>query len=457
MGTKELLTLSQLNHMVRETIEEQFPYPLWVVAELSEIKINASGHCYMELIEKKPDSDQPTAKARAVIWAYTFRMLKPYFETTAGRPLAPGLKILVQAEVSFHEIYGFSLNIKDIDPSYTIGEMALKRKEIIERLQREGILEMNKHLPFPLVPQNIAIISSETAAGFQDFVHQLTHNPYGYRFNFVLFPAIMQGAEAEGTLVEALEHIYEKENKFDVVVIIRGGGSQADLGSFDNYRIAQHITQFPLPVITGIGHEKDETVTDLVAYANLKTPTAVAEFILDRVRNFEERVTTTMDQICQQTEEKISGYQYFLEHYTYDLNNLLQSKLVRHIRHLDHIKQKLLYQTDRENQNKKEKLLKYIHDLKQGISIYLQWHQQKTDMYDRSTQTNINQYFTQKDHKLVLYSKSLSYLDPLRVLQRGYSITRLHGNALKDMKNIHPEDIIHTKLFRGEIKSKVIK
>jgi len=454
---KKHLTLSELNHRIRETIEEHFPHPLWVVAEIIEMKINASGHCYLELIEKKPDSDLLAAKARATIWAFTFRMLKPYFETTAGRPLAPGLKVLVQAEISFHEVFGLSLNIKDIDPAYTVGEMVLKRKEIIERLQKEGILDMNRRLSFPLVPQNIAIISSETAAGYQDFVHQITNNPWGYQFNLVLFPSIMQGAGAEDTLIQALEDIYDREDEFDVVIIIRGGGSQADLSNFDNYRVAEHVAQFPLPVLTGIGHEKDETVTDLVAYTNLKTPTAVAEFILDRVRNFEERIIDTSGIIFHLAEEQIAKHINNLRNDTYEFNNLLLNKLSGHARKLDVTKQKFYYLSQKIIQGKKHQLSLYVSNIKQDTDRYLTWHHQKTDMFVREIPSLINQFFSNKDHQLTIFDKSLAYLDPLNILRRGYSITRRYGHAIKNSEGIRPGEILSTKLFEGEIKSKVIK
>jgi len=455
--TKDHLTLSALNHRIRKTFEAEFPHPLWVVAEISEIKINASGHCYLELIEKKPDSDLPVAKARAAIWAYTFRMLKPYFETTAGRPLAPGLKVLVQVNVTFHEVYGYTLTIKDIDPVYTVGEMALKRKEIIERLQKEGILTMNKHLPFPLVPQKIAIISSGTAAGYQDFIHQISNNPWGYFFNLTLFPAIMQGSEAEDTLIEALEKIYEKEEDFDVVVIIRGGGSQADLSSFDNYRLAEHIAQFPLPVLTGIGHEKDETVTDLVAYTNLKTPTAVAEFILDRVRNFEEEVTGTAGMIFQTAKQQLSTHDNNLRHFVYEINSLIQNRLSGHVRKLDGIKQKLFYISRKTLQEKKHQLSGYIYNLEQEAGKCLGWHHQKTGLLTLEMPRLVKQYFTVRKHQLTILGQSLSYLDPVNVLSRGYSITRFRGHALKRSKDVSPGEILNTKLFKGEIKSKIIK
>ncbi len=457
MTTQEKLTLSELNGLIRETVENHFQHPYWVIAEISEMKINASGHCYLELIEKGPDNDLPLAKARATIWAYTFRLLKPYFETTAGRPLTTGIKVLLQVVVSFHEVYGLSLTIKDIDPGFTIGEMALKRKKIIERLRKEGIFDMNRQLPFPLVPQRIAIISSETAAGYQDFVHQLTHNPQGYSFDLVLFPAVMQGKDAEDTLIRALEKIYSREQNFDLVVIIRGGGSQADLGCFDNYRLSAHMAQLPLPILTGIGHEKDETVADLVAYTNLKTPTAVAAFILDRMMTFEERIHEVSEAIYQRIQDILFRQNNLLEHNVYKIKSLLQKQLGIHTHLLDRIRQKLFYLSENNRHEKKNERTQYVRELIRSIHDYIEWHKQKPEKYSGEITNVARRYLLEKKQYLDVSQKSLSYLDPMNILRRGYSITRLQGHAIKDPATVKTGDVIHTKLLAGDIKSRIIK
>ncbi|MGM0505145.1 MAG: exodeoxyribonuclease VII large subunit, partial [Bacteroidota bacterium] len=268
------ISLLELNQSIREKIKFNFPESIWVVAEISELKINRNGHCYLELIEKEAISENIIAKSRATIWAFTFRMLKPYFESVTGHELISGLKILVQVTVEFHELYGFSLNITDIDPNYTLGDLAQKKAETLRKLEEDGIINMNRELEFPIVPQKIAVISSETAAGYQDFMHQLTHNKYGYTYYIKLFPAIMQGLKAEESIIDTLERIFQHDHFFDIVVIIRGGGSQADLNCFNNYLLAANVAQFPIPVLTGIGHDKDESIVDLVACQKLKTPTA---------------------------------------------------------------------------------------------------------------------------------------------------------------------------------------
>jgi exodeoxyribonuclease VII large subunit len=276
MKETKAISLIELQTQVKTGIRTMFPGIYWIIAEISEMNTNQSGHCYLELIEKSTESEQIIAKAKATIWAFTFRMLKPYFESVTGQRFSTGIKVMLSVSIEFHELYGFSLNVKDIEPNYTVGDLTRKKQEIIKQLQDEGVFHLNKELEFPIVPQRIAVISSETAAGYGDFVHQLKTNRYGFKYYIKLFKAYMQGEEAEKSIINALDQIFESLEKFDIIVIIRGGGSQADLNCFNSYWLAYHITQFPLPVLTGIGHERDQTIADLVAFNNLKTPTAVA-------------------------------------------------------------------------------------------------------------------------------------------------------------------------------------
>ena len=268
------LTLTELQLIIKDSLYMALPDMYWVIAEISEIRENYNGHCYMELVEKHPDEISIRSRVKAVIWSSRYRFIKSFFENSTRESLREGIKILVRAKIDYHEIYGLSLVINDIDPAFTIGEMALKRQMILKKLEEEGVLTMNKELDFPLVPQRIAIISSSNAAGYTDFMKHLTGNSFGYVFYTALFETPMQGSETEAGVIRALEKIAGHPEKFDLAVIIRGGGSQTDLSWFDNYNIAFYITQFPLPVITGIGHEKDLSVADIVAYRSLKTPTA---------------------------------------------------------------------------------------------------------------------------------------------------------------------------------------
>ncbi|HPH16555.1 MAG TPA: exodeoxyribonuclease VII large subunit, partial [Bacteroidales bacterium] len=268
MKQKQHMTLSELAQAIESGIQSSLPDTYWVVAEISELSVNFKGHCYLELIEKPEKTDAVTAKIRATIWSYRYQLIHSYFAASTGLQLQAGLKILFSATVEFHAVYGLSLSITDIDPVYTIGEDEKQRNDILQRLHAEGVFSMNKDLEMPLFPQRLAVISSSQAAGYQDFCNQIDANQYNLRFTVTLFQASMQGVETEQSVVHALHEIFEREHEFDVVIIIRGGGAKADLRWFDNYTIAYHIAQFPLPVITGIGHDKDQSITDMVAHTS---------------------------------------------------------------------------------------------------------------------------------------------------------------------------------------------
>ena len=281
MTESQHITLRELQRRVKSALEGQFALPLWVSAEISEIKVNYSGHCYLELVEKGGDNGVPTAQARAVVWRSNYPRIAGYFEAETGQRLAAGIKILAKALVTYHELYGFSLQITDIDPSYTLGDMQRQRQQTIAQLQQEGVWDMNREAPMPAVVQRVAIVSSANAAGYQDFCKELARS--AYRFELTLFDAFMQGEAAEESIIEALCNVAARPEKFDAVVLIRGGGSRSDLNCFNAYRLCTHVAQFPLPVLTGIGHDKDTSVADMVAHTALKTPTAVAGWLVERM------------------------------------------------------------------------------------------------------------------------------------------------------------------------------
>ena len=275
------ITLSELQRLVKETLHERFALPVWVSAEISEVKVNYSGHCYLELVEKGGDNGVPLAQSRAVIWRTAYSRIAGYFEAETGQRLAAGIKILAKVAVNYHELYGFSLQITDIDPAYTLGDMQRQRQQTIDCLRKEGVWDMNREVGMPAVVQRIAIVSSANAAGYQDFCKEIGKSPY--RFRLTLFDAFMQGAAAEESIVAALCAVADRMEEFDAVVIIRGGGSASDLNCFNAYRLCTHVAQFPLPVLTGIGHDKDTSVADMVAHTALKTPTAVAGWLVERM------------------------------------------------------------------------------------------------------------------------------------------------------------------------------
>ena len=275
------ITRSELQRLVKETLHERFALPVWVSAEISEVKVNYSGHCYLELVEKGGDNGVPLAQSRAVIWRTAYSRIAGYFEAETGQRLAAGIKILAKVAVNYHELYGFSLQITDIDPAYTLGDMQRQRQQTIDCLRKEGVWDMNREVGMPAVVQRIAIVSSANAAGYQDFCKEIGKSPY--RFRLTLFDAFMQGAAAEESIVAALCAVADRMEEFDAVVIIRGGGSASDLNCFNAYRLCTHVAQFPLPVLTGIGHDKDTSVADMVAHTALKTPTAVAGWLVERM------------------------------------------------------------------------------------------------------------------------------------------------------------------------------
>lgn len=280
MNNDKPLTLYALNKLVRNAVNEALPMRYWVTGELSEVRETAQGHCYIELVQRDEVSGSIVAKARGTIWARVYSILRPYFLEQTGQRFAAGMKVLLQVTVDFHELYGFALDVCDIEPAFTIGEAARRKKQILNRLEQEGVINLNKELPFPLLPQRIAVISSSFAAGYGDFCDQLTNNPYGFIFYPCLFPAPMQGDKVESGVIKALDRIADNIDMWDVVVIIRGGGATSDLSCFDTYDLANNCAQFPIPVITGIGHQRDDTVLDVVAHTRVKTPTAAAELLV---------------------------------------------------------------------------------------------------------------------------------------------------------------------------------
>ncbi len=404
---KPALSLSQLNGLIKSAILDTLPDQYWVVAEIADLKLNQKGHCYLDLIEKEDNA--AIAQIKANIWSYEYRSISNRFQKATNEPLKQGMKILFLASILFHEVYGLSLNIKDIDPTYTMGEMARKKKEVIALLRKEGIIDRNKSLELPLVPQRIAVISSPTAAGYQDFFNHLDHNPYRYCFVHTLFPALMQGQEAEGSIIKALTAIRKQKSAFDLVVIIRGGGSVIDLNCFDGYPLAAEVAGFPLPVITGIGHEKDDTVVDITAHTKMKTPTAVAEFLIAGMRSFEEnvlglenRIVTSAEQLLRDERQKLTSFAQRLSLVPIRLTTVHRNRL-------------LIIQRD---------IISHMHQRMQN-----------------------------EQNRLGSAEQAIRHLDPANVLKRGYSITTLRGKILRDAAILNNGMSIETQLQNGTVTS----
>lgn len=400
----ESYSLSELGKCIKMTLKTAFAEPVWVRAEISEMHENVSGHCYLDLIEKADDTDALVAKQKATIWAFTYRMLKPYFESETGATLRAGMKVLLLCDVEFHEVYGVSLNVRDIDPAFTVGEMAVRRAEIIRRLTDDGIVDMNKQQPLAPVPQRVAVISSATAAGYGDFCDQLRNNVFGYTFYTKLFPATMQGAQTEQSVVAALDKICDFIDNFDVVVIIRGGGATSDLVAFDNYNLALHCAQFPLPIISGIGHQRDESVVDLVAHTRVKTPTAAAEFLVARINDFEKNIDEMAQNVAFSAREVVHDELLRLQQRIARLG-VVQRVCVRHDAALQHLTMRLR------------------NAAKMAISS--------------------------EEKRMALVEKSIEYADPATLLRRGFTLTTKHGKIVKSVCDVAPGDIVTTHLADG--------
>lgn len=453
----DFISLFDLNNRVRWVLKDQFAEPLWITAEIASVLENRSGHCYLELVDKCEEEENPVAVAKGTIWAFTYRMLKPYFETTTGRRLEKGMKVLIQAEVVFHELYGFSLNIKDIDPTFTIGNIERTRREIIEQLEQEGIIDMNQNLEMPLLPKNVAVISSPTAAGLGDFLDQLHNNSYGYKFHVKLFPAVMQGEKTTESVIAALDRIYEYEELFDVVVIIRGGGGQADLGSFDSYDMAANVAQFPLPVIAGIGHERDETIVDRVAFVRVKTPTAAAAFLIERFQDFEARIDELKEDFWAGADVLVVRAKNRQQMLAVEVKRMTQRMLDNHINRLR------LY-SHKSGQAARLFVLNYQGRfgaigvrLKNGVESGFSRSNLAMQGYVERIKRQCRILFEKDLHVLELAETKVKYVDPKNVLERGYSITRLNGKAVRSIESVKVGDVLETSLVDGWVRSVVEK
>lgn len=405
----EALSLYDLNALVRRSLEQCLPDEYWVQAELSDVRTNSTGHCYLEFIQKDPRSNNLIAKARGTIWANVYRLLKPYFEESTGQAFVSGIKVLVQVTVSFHELYGYSLTVQDIDPTYTLGDMARRRREILKQLEEEGVLTLNKELEMPVLPQRIAVVSSPTAAGYGDFCHQLKNNSRGFFFHTELFPALMQGDRVEESVLSALDAILNRQEDFDAVVIIRGGGATSDLSGFDTYLLAAACAQFPLPIITGIGHERDDTVLDSVAHTRVKTPTAAAEYLIN-----------CMDLAADELEVLIS-----------QLHESVRSRLTEEHRKLISYRNRIPSAVVRRVSDAKLVLLTTRKDISLAVQTLL----------------------SRQRHRLELLQQRLADASPEKMLARGYSITLKDGKVVKDAALLNEEDEIITRFYRGEVTS----
>ncbi|PVX55121.1 exodeoxyribonuclease VII large subunit [Hallella colorans] len=429
---KTTLTLFELNSLVRDVLETTLDSLFWVEAELSEAR-EVRGHCYMELVQKDIFSATPIARASAKCWKQRWQVLRPKFEGVTGQPLRAGMKVMLQVAVSFHEAYGFAWIVQDIDPTYTMGDMARKRLEIIRQLRQEGVFDMQKELTIPMFAQRVAVISSESAAGYGDFYSQLSNNDYGFKFYPRLFAAVMQGERVEQSVVAALNEINRHVDDFDVVVIIRGGGATADLSGFDTLELAENVANFPLPIITGIGHERDESILDMVSNTRVKTPTAAAAVLIDNlvavlscINDYERRVAMRVKQVMDKERRR-------LDRSAERVPMLFSLVKTRQEAHLDRLMSRMVSLVNH--------------------NVSTAGH--RLQLASANLLPLVERRLERANNELGRLEFRVKALDPQLILRRGYSITLLDNKAVRHADQLKRGDHIVTRLEHGSVKSVV--
>ena len=427
------LSLFELNSIVRDVISMSLPDSYWVEAELSEAREGYGGHCYMELIEKDERSNTPIAKAHASCWRNRWMVIKPYFERITGQRIHAGMKVLLKVHAQFHENYGFSWIVDDIDPIYTMGDMARKRLEIINTLKEEGVFELQKELELPMFCQRIAVVSSATAAGYGDFCNQLADNDYGLQFYTHLFSATMQGEGVEQSVIAALDAINAEGEDWDCVVIIRGGGATSDLSGFDTLALAENVANFPLPIITGIGHERDESVLDMISFQRVKTPTAAAAFLVQHLTDVYVRVMDAQESIIDHVEHRLQMEKMRLERLSNDIPTLFSLVKSRQGVRLDKLMGRLFSNMQAKVSNA----------------------QRKMEVLSQNIQPILERKMLTETHRLQMLEQRMKSQDPELLLKRGYSITLKDGKGVRDASQLQKGDQLETRFAKGKVCSVV--
>ncbi len=426
------MTLYELNSMVRDVVELGMPGSYWVEAELSEVR-ERSGHCYMELVQKDLTGNSTVARASARCWRSTWASVRPGFEQVTGEHFRAGLKVLLQVHAQFHENFGFSWIVTDIDPAYTLGDMARRRQEIIRILKEEGVFDLNKELCLSLFASRIAVVSSESAAGYGDFCNQLDTNAYGFAFSVRLFPAVMQGERTEGSIISALDAINSEADDFDCVVIIRGGGAVSDLSAFDSLALAENVANFPLPVITGIGHERDESVLDMVANKRVKTPTAAAALLIENLKHTYDRIVQAQERISVSVSRRMEYERVRLERVSGRIPVLFSLVKTRQQARIDSLFARVGAAAGRIVAEERLRL----------------------DRLSVALAPAVRQRLSAENHRLELLGQRISAVDPAILLRRGYSITLHNGRAVYSPDQLSDGDVIETRLAEGNVRSVV--
>jgi exodeoxyribonuclease VII large subunit len=451
---EDFITLSQLNGLIREVFEMNFIEDIWLVAEIAELRVAGAGHCYLELVEKK--GDKIVARIKANIWSYQYQRIAMDFFASTDSKLKKGMKVLLSVGISYHALYGMSLVVKNIDPNYSLGDLERRKKEILDQLEKENLLSKNGNQNLELVPKRVAVISSETAAGYGDFLNQIKNNEYSYLFNIELFASVMQGDTLGRSIVDSLIKIHEKINDFDCVVIIRGGGASLDLAGFDNYDLAKAISRFPLPVITGIGHERDDTVIDHVSFEKVKTPTAAAEFLISKFSDFESYYEGLREGLVYFTKERVNRNKVQVKNLSYDLKNSTQKQVELERLKLTRLKSDLPHLSSSLLNSKERKLLEIGNEISNGKSRLVSNESQKLNLLKQRLTFAPEKLLVNKQNEINIHTKTLKLLHPDNVLKRGYALVYKEKSIVTKSKNLKKDDVIVVKMKDGVIKSKII-
>lgn len=449
-----IISLYELNSVIRGTLTDTFHERLWIRAETSDVRMNQNGHCYLEFIEKDQNNRNIIAKARGSIWANVFKLLKAYFESETGQEFTSGLKVLVQVSVEFHELYGFSLNVHNIDPTYTLGDQARKRALILNQLEEEGVLTLNRELQLPIITNRIAVISSPTAAGYEDFCNQLDNNSDGFVFYTHLFPAIMQGDRTEDSIISALDRIYNSVEFFDAVVIIRGGGATSELSSFDSYLLAANCAQFPLPIITGIGHERDDTVLDVIAHTRMKTPTAVAEFLIRKMQYVATELFDLQESLSISTKELLSEEKIKLNSHSTRFSYITRDMTKDQLNILNTIEERLKNSAKRNIVEKFTLLDILAKRFPYAIKDRTKDELNLLNSYSNKLKSTTLMLLQEQKHGLESKDQLLQLISPDNILKKGYTLTIKNNKIVKSVSEIKSGDNLINRFHDGDIKVK---
>ncbi len=448
-------SLSELNRQVKNVIRNALPEPCWLRAETSDVRVNQNGHCYLEFVEKDEAGHSIIAKARGMIWSSTYRMLSPFFEQETGQRFASGLSVLVRVTVDFHELYGFSLTVVDIDPSFTLGEIARNRQRVLRQLEEDGVLSLNKELGLPELANRIAVISSPSAAGYEDFRNQLENNPGGFIFYTKLFPAVMQGERSEESIIAALEKIFLYREWFHAVAIIRGGGAASDLSCFDSYNLAYNVAQFPLPVLSGIGHERDMTVLDIVAHTRGKTPTAVAEIFIAHLAKTAMELNELQERLASQIELLLFEEKSNLLSLSNRLVHHSSLFLQKEVASVQKIAAEIRYRFQQAFQKEVVGLQETMITLRHLIRRLLNEESNRMIQYIRNLRQSLLKGFQEECHFVENMEQFVRMVSPVNILKRGYTLTLKGGKIITSSKGLHKDEVIETRFRDGDVISLV--